>query len=408
MKKLVFPHEIKKGSVSIKIYKSLSHGCESFTLSYYRDGVRKRPSFASFQKALVEAEHVAEIMASSQGNVFNLTASDGAAYRRARQILDPLDIPIELAAFQFAEAQRRMRNIPLIKAVDFYLSRHPSEMPPKTVSFVLEEMLQAKKSDGLSSGYLRHLNYDLKKFADSFHCDIGAVVGTDVDTWLRGLKIAPRTRNNLRSGIQTLFAFAKTRRYLPKDHDEIDSVLVAKDRGGAIEIFTPSEFDEFLRHADKRIISFLTLGAFAGIRHSEIQRLDWKDINFDSGMIEIRANMAKTASRRIIPLMDNLRSWLEPYRQNEGSVCAYRNMASEISRTVRHLNDSRKKQKITGKFAWKHNALRHSFISYRLAQIQNTAQVALEAGNSPQMIFRHYRELVRLQDAEAWFSMFPK
>ena len=28
-------------------------------------------------------------------------------------------------------------------------------------------------------------------------------------------------------------------------------------------------------------------------------------------------------------------------------------------------------------FAWKHNALRHSFISYRLA-VQNTAQVALE------------------------------
>jgi hypothetical protein len=38
--------------------------------------------------------------------------------------------------------------------------------------------------------------------------------------------------------------------------------------------------------------------------------------------------------------------------------------------------------------------LRRSFISYRLAAIQNTAQVALEAGNSPQMIFRHYRELV--------------
>src|SRR5512142_1552323 len=56
-------------------------------------------------------------------------------------------------------------------------------------------------------------------------------------------------------------------------------------------------------------------------------------------------------------------------------------------------------------FAWKHNALRHSFISYRLAAVQNTAQVALEAGNSPQMIFRHYRELVRPADAEKWFAV---
>ncbi len=59
-------------------------------------------------------------------------------------------------------------------------------------------------------------------------------------------------------------------------------------------------------------------------------------------------------------------------------------------------------------FAWKHNALRHSFISYRMAAIQNVAQVALEAGNSPQMIFKHYRELVRPAEAKAWFAIEPK
>jgi len=59
-------------------------------------------------------------------------------------------------------------------------------------------------------------------------------------------------------------------------------------------------------------------------------------------------------------------------------------------------------------FKWKHNALRHSFISYRVAAIQNVAQVALEAGNSPQMIFRHYRELVRPADAVKWFSIMPE
>jgi len=58
-------------------------------------------------------------------------------------------------------------------------------------------------------------------------------------------------------------------------------------------------------------------------------------------------------------------------------------------------------------FKWKHNALRHSFISYRVADIQNVAQVALEAGNSPQMIFKHYRELVRPADAQKWFGIAP-
>jgi hypothetical protein len=39
--------------------------------------------------------------------------------------------------------------------------------------------------------------------------------------------------------------------------------------------------------------------------------------------------------------------------------------------------------------------------------VPNTAQVALEAGNSPQMIFQHYRELVRAMDAEKWFAVTP-
>jgi hypothetical protein len=57
---------------------------------------------------------------------------------------------------------------------------------------------------------------------------------------------------------------------------------------------------------------------------------------------------------------------------------------------------------------WKHNALRHSFCSYRLAAIKSAAQVSLEAGNSPQMIFKHYRELVTEEDARNWFGIVPK
>jgi hypothetical protein len=58
--------------------------------------------------------------------------------------------------------------------------------------------------------------------------------------------------------------------------------------------------------------------------------------------------------------------------------------------------------------AWKHNALRHSFISYRCAAVQNVAQVAMEAGNSPGMIFSHYRELVTADEAGTWFAIAPE
>jgi hypothetical protein len=34
--------------------------------------------------------------------------------------------------------------------------------------------------------------------------------------------------------------------------------------------------------------------------------------------------------------------------------------------------------------------------------------VALEAGNSPEVIFSHYRELVTPEAATAWFSVKPE
>ena len=59
------------------------------------------------------------------------------------------------------------------------------------------------------------------------------------------------------------------------------------------------------------------------------------------------------------------------------------------------------------KFQWKNNALRHSYASYRLADVKDAACVALEMGNSPAMLFRNYRELVTEQQAHEWFALMP-
>ena len=56
---------------------------------------------------------------------------------------------------------------------------------------------------------------------------------------------------------------------------------------------------------------------------------------------------------------------------------------------------------------WPQNAARHSFASYHLAQHQDAAKLALEMGNSPAMVFGHYRELVKTKDAEKFWSIRP-
>ncbi len=40
--------------------------------------------------------------------------------------------------------------------------------------------------------------------------------------------------------------------------------------------------------------------------------------------------------------------------------------------------------------------------------MKSADQVALEAGNSPLIIFKHYRELTSEEQAEKWFCIMPK
>ena len=56
---------------------------------------------------------------------------------------------------------------------------------------------------------------------------------------------------------------------------------------------------------------------------------------------------------------------------------------------------------------WKRNALRHSFGSYRMEQTKNEGQVALEMGNSPQVVKDHYFEIVDERAAREYWSIRP-
>ena len=71
------------------------------------------------------------------------------------------------------------------------------------------------------------------------------------------------------------------------------------------------------------------------------------------------------------------------------------------------MNRARRANGVATPFRWKRNALLHSFRSYRLAVTHDAVRTALEAGNSPTIIFRYYRELVIENEAKAWFGVMP-
>ena len=216
-----------------------------------------------------------------------------------------------------------------------------------------------------------------------------------IDQWLRGLGVGAATRNTFRRRLAALFNFAKRRGYVKEN--PVADVERAKERETEIEILSVAQVTRLLFSASSDMLPFWAIGAFAGLRHAEIERLSWSEVDFDAGVIEVKASKSKTASRRLVTIQPNLAAWLSPYRTRTGRVCP--------------VNLQRKifvdRERAGLRAGWPHNALRHSFGSYHLAQFGDAAKLALEMGNSPGVIFRHYRQLVKPEQAQAYRNIQP-
>jgi integrase len=390
---------VKSGSVAVKIYSGESRGNPLYTVAYYHAGKRIRKVFSDLTAARKEAQAKAQLLQTGELQALTLTNKDKAAYVAALESLRPTGKQLEIAAAEYADAVKSLNESgTLADAVRFYLRHHPKRVPHRLVTDLVSEMIEAKRSDGASPLYLKDLRLRLAQFAIRFNGFISNVTSAEIDDWLRSLPVGARTRNNLRNSLVTLFRFAKSRGYLPKDRlTEADGLARAKERRSEVGIFSPKEMMRLLAAADFDLVPFFAIGAFAGLRHWEMLRLTWADINFEDGHILVAAEKAKTAQRRIVPIQPNLSTWLAPYRGRGGRICPYEHMTTSMEAVCEDA-----------KIKWAKNGLRHSYGSYRLAQTKNAAQVSLEMGNSPRMVFQHYREVVTEKQAQQWFAILPQ
>lgn len=348
-----------------------------------RGGKVYRRKFNDRVAARLNAEEVATCIANGSTELLRTTPIERNAWSQAREIAREIGRPIldlmyeAKQRWQLATAQR--------------LAAAP------TVTAVLAEFLAEKTRQQLSKYHLRDLKARLTPFAKAFQVEINRLGRAEIEEWLRGLKVGARTWNNYRAAVAALCKFAKERKYLPGDWNELAGLDGIKLKRGTITIFTPAQMTALLSASSERLLPALVLGAFAGLRSEEIQRLKWVDVKWDKGVIHLREDITKTNRVRQVPIADNLADWLAPWQESSGKVCDYVNLSVGKCNLARRLG-----------LKWSRNILRHSFISYRVAQTHDLARVALEAGNSPGVIQRHYLELTSPAEAGKWFEIRPK
>jgi integrase len=383
----------------VKIYRDRKPEGTYYRVAYHLGGKRHRLNFRDLETATNEAEAKASQLSRGDVDAVQLSGRDRLVYGRALDAVKEFKLPLDAVAIEYSEARKLLADVPLVDAARFYARHHRQGITRKAVANAVDEMIDAKKAKGVSDVYLADLRYRLGAFKAAFHSDVNALTPDDVAGFFQRLRLSPHSHNNFLRVLRTFLAFAQRHGWLSKDVDLLARVEKRSEKRAPVEIFTPAELTALLKNASVEVAPCLALAAFAGLRSAEILQLDWCDVERRVGFIEVAAHKAKTATRRIVPISDNLSRWLAIAPRNAEPVWPH--TKGRFFRAMRRAADD-------AKIKWKHNALRHSFISYRLAQIQDVNRVALEAGNSPQMIFRHYRELATPEQARTWFAIAPQ
>jgi integrase len=406
-------HLIRSGSVILKIYECRKKGRDYFTVAWHVGPKRYRRNFKTLDEAKAFAKPEAEKLAAGQVHAPAVTVAQAQDMKEALRRLGPVQTPIHVVAGEYADVVKQLGETGTLRqAVEFFL--HNSIRPDlqRTVPQVMDEFLASKRANGCSQVYVDDCKWRLRRFARDFQVQISHVCTRDIEEWLCKLSTSLVTRNDFRRLIITLFNFARRRGYLPRDREtEARWLEKPKLKSKPIQIFTPQELGEFLTAAEGQPKLAIAIGAFTGIRSAEMLRLRWENFNWEEGVIDLGCDQTKTASRRLVPILEPLRAWIAPFVKREGSVLGYSLavcLAEAFATTAKKADKARKERDPDAPdLKWKANGLRHSYASYRLAMVEDVAKVSLEMGNSPQKVFSNYRKVVTKSQATAWFAVMP-
>jgi integrase len=212
-----------------------------------------------------------------------------------------------------------------------------------------------------------------------------------------------KTFNNRRGIVSTFLIFARGKDWIATDPlEKVPAYRISRKQRGTAPTLTAEKaaalMDYVEQYRNGAFVPFFALCLFAGIRPDsevgEISKLTPETINMETGVIHVEPSMSKVNMRRNVTIQSNLAAWLRAYPLEKFPVLA--------------PNIKQERTRIAKMFGLSHDVLRHTFISMHVGKYRSLGDAALEAGNSEEIIRKHYLDVKGKAEAEAFFSIMPK
>ncbi len=312
----------------------------------------------------------------------------------------------DLTSAQLGEAQDAFKRLAAVKrslteAVNYYLRHALPAGGTRTLAVIEKEFIQHRRSfkDCKARTITQYESY-FKVINEEFgDVNLNDMKRADIEDWLAESEWAPRTRKNYLVTLTTVFNFGMNRDYCAANPAALIERPIMDDK--VVGILSAVQAAALLGKAVTNcpeMIAGIAIGLFAGLRRSEICALDWSEIDLEGRTIVVQGTKAKTRRRRVVAISDNLYAWLKPLAKDKGLVAPN---VDAFGEKLRQLADDAEIA------PWPHNALRHSFGSFIYARTKNENLTAAEMGNTPQVVFKHYRALVKAKEVEQFWKINP-
>ena len=121
---ITYPVRIKAGASSVTIFRSpvkkRSKTYDSYVLSYYEGLTRTRRHFNDYEIVRAESGRVVANLISTDTRALELTGEDAHIVSRAKEVFTHLNLPLDLVAFEYAEACKILGGKRILEASKLY------------------------------------------------------------------------------------------------------------------------------------------------------------------------------------------------------------------------------------------------------------------------------------------------
>jgi integrase/recombinase XerD len=307
----------------------------------------------------------------------------------------------------------RLKGKTLGQAIDFFLANFQESDKPAKIANAYARFIEAQTAEANSR----------PRTIQNLKSRVGALVKSHGEKLVSEIQLdaltelifrpgrSRRSQINDRAALSAFFAYCVRKKHCRTN--PIESIENPKVDETRPQILPLADCRKLINEAASfkggKLLPYVALSLFCGIRYEEVCRLSWDKIDLKRRTVTIDGEAAKLRRLRSVSISKNCAEMLKEHAIAQTPIVGENWRRDWDSVKEASGFSGREEQAESNLRPWVADYMRHTAISHKLVQCQHEGETAIWAGNSPNVVQKFYKGLVaKKSDAAAFWKIGTK